>query len=121
MVGYEPVGDLSDDGVTFELGTLGDIRVDLFLRVKVCWGQIRWFCLGLWMESPTGRIELERVDTCDSEIHRPRFYQRKPEDRVTIYELSPGDEIIVDGEYQMQYEDLITHWEQILDRWHRAN
>jgi hypothetical protein len=111
MVGYEPLGDLSDDHVTFELATIGDIRIDLFLRVKVFRGQIRWFCLGLWMESPAGDSSLSA-----STLAKARFT-----DRVTIYELIPGDEIIVDGEYQMQYEYLITHWEQILDRWHRAD
>jgi hypothetical protein len=29
MVGYEPLGDLFHDHVTFELGSMGDIRVDL--------------------------------------------------------------------------------------------
>ncbi|UQX11786.1 hypothetical protein [Candidatus Mycobacterium methanotrophicum] len=121
MAGYEPLGDLSDDHVTFEIGTLGDLRIDLFLRVKVFRGQIRWFCLGLWMESTAGRFELERVDCCDSELHRHRFYQHRSENRVKIYELSPGDERIVDTAYQMQYEYLITNWEQIVDRWHRAH
>jgi hypothetical protein len=120
MAGYEPLGDLYRDELTFEMGTMGDIRVDMAMRMAVFRGQVREFCLSLWMESPAGRFELERVDTCHSEIHRHRFYRDKPEDRVTIYELIPGDEIIVDGEYQIQYEYLITHWELILDRWHRG-
>jgi hypothetical protein len=37
-----------------------------------------------------------------------------------MFELFPGDERIVDYEFQIQYEYLITHWEQIVDRWHRA-
>lgn len=120
MVGYEAVGDLYRDSVTFELGRMGDIRVDLSLRIAVCRGQIRDFSLSLWMESGAGRFELERVDSSDSTIHRHRFYQHRPEERHTIFELDPGDEIIVDGEYQIHYEYLITHWEQILGRWHRA-
>ena len=120
MVGYEPAGDLFRDSLTYELGRMGDIRVDLSMRMAVHRGQVRDFSLSLWMESGAGRFELERVDCCHSEIHRHRFYQHKPEDRVTMYELDPGDEIIVDGEYQIQYEYLITHWEQILGRWHRA-
>jgi hypothetical protein len=37
-----------------------------------------------------------------------------------MYELFPGDETIVDYEYQIQYEYLITHSKHILDRWRRA-
>lgn len=120
MVGSQPLGDLWHDQLMFELGTLGDLRVDISIRMAVFRGQIRDFCFSLWMESPAGRVEIERVDTSDSEIHRHRFYQYRPEERVCMFELFPGDESIVDYEYQIQYEYLITHWEQIVDRWHRA-
>lgn len=120
MAGYEPLGDLFYDQLTFELGSIGDIRVDMSMRTAMFRGEIRFFCFSLWMESPLGRFELERVDTSDSEIHRHRFYQHKAEDRVCMYELFPGDERIVDYEFLIQYEYLVTHWEQILDRWHRA-
>ncbi len=114
------IGDLYRDQLTFELGSIGDIRVDLSMRSAMFRGQIVDFCYSLWIDSPAGRFELERVDTAHSEIHRHRFHQQKPQDRVSMMELFPGDERIVDYEYQIQYGYLITHWEQILDRWHRA-
>jgi hypothetical protein len=120
MVGYEPHQDVLYDQLTFELGSMGDIRVDMSMRWGLYRGRIQYFCYSLWIESPLGRNEIERVDTSDSELHRHRFYQHRPQDRVCIFELSPGDENIVDAEYHIQYDYLITHWEQIVDRWHRA-
>jgi hypothetical protein len=35
MVGYEPLGDLWHDHLTFVLGTIGDIRVDMSMRMAI--------------------------------------------------------------------------------------
>lgn len=38
MVGYEPLGDLFHDHLTFELGSKGDIRVEQSMRTAAKFG-----------------------------------------------------------------------------------
>jgi hypothetical protein len=122
MAGYEALGYLVREEITFEIGRTDEMRIDLSFRFDASWGgqcngQVRDFSISLWAEADDVRYEIERVDTCHSEIHRHRFYRDRPEDRVSIVELNPGDEALVDTEFLARYSQFVQGWVEMVRRW----
>jgi len=73
-------------------------------------------------DGPRERRRVERVDCCDSQMHRHLFtINSDPNDndgeREIFRELTANDADIVDSEFYHYFEMLIKHWEERVRRW----
>ncbi len=71
---------------------------------------------------PRERRRVERVDCCDSQIHRHLFtINSEPEDndgeREVFRQLSANDADIVNGELDHYFQMMIKHWPERVRRW----
>lgn len=69
-----------------------------------------------------GSAAVERVDCCDSQIHRHLFtINSDPDDndgeREPFRQLSANDADIVNREFHHYFEMLIKHWPERVRRW----
>jgi len=74
------------------------------------------------VHGPRERRRVERVDCCDSQIHRHLFtINSDPDDddgeRQIFRELTANDADIVDGEFHHYFDMLIGHWPERVRRW----
>jgi hypothetical protein len=73
-------------------------------------------------KGPRERRQVERVDCCDSQIHRHLFtINSDPEDndgeREVFRQLSANDADIVDSEFNFYFDMMIKHWSERVRRW----
>lgn len=71
---------------------------------------------------PRDRRRVERVDCCDSQIHRHLFtINSDPDDndgeREPFKELTANDADVVNDEFNHYYDQMIRHWRERVRRW----
>ena len=71
---------------------------------------------------PRQRRRVERVDCCDSQIHRHLFtINSDPDDndgeREIFRELTANDADVVNREFHHYYDQMIKHWTERVRRW----
>ncbi len=125
MGDYKPTPEhacyVNEQIVDFDHDAERSERYHLFARFALYQGVIRSWCLALRVvDTRTNRQqEVVRIDTCHGEIHRHLFRAGSEAeiDRKLVLDLRVGMQQDVDRIYAEEYDYLVEHWDEFVERW----
>jgi hypothetical protein len=98
---------LSEDGVAVLIQEFDHYR-----------GNIYKFSLTLALVEDGADVHIERVDSCDDQVHRHRFCRSGANgDRIRICDYEPGDHTLIEREMDRALEDYTNSWPQRIRDW----
>lgn len=112
---YRPPAPVMREAPTEYPIDLGDGH-SLHVSQRIYKGKVVWFAIMQLYDDVSGPVEISRIDTCHSEVHR---HHPDREERQVFQVIDPDDEPwnIVDRWFAVSYEKMMMEYAETYRRW----